>query len=390
MVNSDSEAFYDTVPVQTDFKEIVSTDNYKPLPDDWFLGLADIEGSTKLIEQGQYKTVNTVGAAIISAQLNGCADIRFPFVFGGDGATFAMPLSARKNADKALDEVRRWALQEFGLVLRVATITITNIRNAGFNVSVARQEASPTMDYAMFSGGGVSWAEREMKSGRFHIDNPKDGGMPDLTGLSCRWTPIRAAHGSVLSLVVVPRREANVDLVEAVMNDVIALTATLEREGHPVMERGPTFVWPPAGLELEARAGDAKTPLWRRKLMLYLETFIALIFYKTGLKLGGFDAVHYTKTSGANSDFRKYEDALMMTIDCDAKTHKQLVQMLQVAEARNIIRFGIVEQNEALMTCIIPSVMSDDHMHFIDGASGGYATAAARIKQLRAQSIQST
>jgi hypothetical protein len=31
------------------------------------------------------------------------------------------------------------------------------------------------------------------------------------------------------------------------------------------------------------------------------------------------------------------------------------------------------------MTCFVPTPLSRDHMHFIDGASGGYAVAASQI-----------
>jgi hypothetical protein len=36
------------------------------------------------------------------------------------------------------------------------------------------------------------------------------------------------------------------------------------------------------------------------------------------------------------------------------------------------------------MTCFVPTPLSRDHMHFIDGAAGGYAVAASQItgKQL--------
>jgi hypothetical protein len=37
-------------------------------------------------------------------------------------------------------------------------------------------------------------------------------------------------------------------------------------------------------------------------------------------------------------------------------------------------------QRAALITCIVPSFMERDHIHFVDGASGGYAAAAAVLK----------
>ncbi|MFT5067421.1 MAG: hypothetical protein ACI9TA_003048 [Reinekea sp.] len=81
-----------------------------------------------------------------------------------------------------------------------------------------------------------------------------------------------------------------------------------------------------------------------------------------------------------NADFRKFDDGLKMTIDCDAATVTDLREILDVAVQAGIIRYGLHEQDEAMMTCIVPSAMQNDHVHFIDGASGGYTQAAAAIK----------
>ena len=32
------------------------------------------------------------------------------------------------------------------------------------------------------------------------------------------------------------------------------------------------------------------------------------------------------------------------------------------------------------MTCIVPSIETDDHLHFLDGTDGGYALAAKMMK----------
>ena len=36
-----------------------------------------------------------------------------------------------------------------------------------------------------------------------------------------------------------------------------------------------------------------------------------------------------------------------------------------------------------MMTCFTPSAMRSDHVHFIDGARGGYASAATALKATR-------
>ncbi|MEO1143394.1 MAG: DUF3095 family protein [Pseudomonadota bacterium] len=44
------------------------------------------------------------------------------------------------------------------------------------------------------------------------------------------------------------------------------------------------------------------------------------------------------------------------------------------------IIYGIHLQDEALITCVVPSIHQGDHVHFIDGSDGGYAQAAKKMK----------
>ena len=101
---------------------------------------------------------------------------------------------------------------------------------------------------------------------------------------------------------------------------------------------------------------------------------------RTGITLGGFDPAHYTRTVSANADFRKLDDGLKMTIDIDPGTRAALVAVLDDARARGVLRYGLSDQDEAMMTCIVPSALADDHVHFIDGAAGGYTAAAAQLR----------
>ncbi len=48
------------------------------------------------------------------------------------------------------------------------------------------------------------------------------------------------------------------------------------------------------------------------------------------------------------------------------------------------LRVGDRITAEALVTCIVPSARRADHVHFVDGASGGYAVAAEALKRKEA------
>ena len=58
----------------------------------------------------------------------------------------------------------------------------------------------------------------------------------------------------------------------------------------------------------------------------------------------------------------------------------RLEEKLRNAEEAGIARCGIHRQGAALMTCFVPSPTRSDHVHFIDGAMGGYAAAARAVK----------
>jgi hypothetical protein len=97
--------------------------------------------------------------------------------------------------------------------------------------------------------------------------------------------------------------------------------------------------------------------------------------------VGGFDPAVYRRTVVENSDFRKYDDCLRMTLDCTPGLADRIEQRLERAAGENIARFGLHRQSAALMTCIVPSIAENNHLHFVDGAAGGYAMAARQLKR---------
>ena len=376
--------FYTEIPVFDDFSKVVDDRVYRQMPENWFIGLTDVIGSTRAIESGQYKAVNMAGAAAISAVINALGHQDFPFVFGGDGVSFAVPWEYREKAADALARTARWVEEDLDLSLRAAMVPVTEIRAAGHDVRVARLGASPAVAFAMFSGHGVEWAEAEMKQDRFAVPPAGPGSRPDLTGLSCRWKPIESSLGCILSLIVGPaagvRTEKDDGAYDRILGQIIELFEADGRGSHPTPEQGPDFGWPPRGLDLEARAAAAKSVRGREKFKIALVSAIGWILFKTGWKTRNFDPVHYRRMTGLNTDFRKFDDVLRMTVDCGPQTLARAKALLETAKADGTIRYGIYEQDAAIMTCIVPSIETDDHLHFLDGASGGDALAAKMMK----------
>lgn len=382
-----SDSFYASLPAFAQFEGVTDPGYYRPLPDDWLVATSDIVGSTVAIKAGRYKAVNMAGASVISATLNALGHMDIPFIFGGDGAVIAVPGAAEQKAREALAAVQAWVADEMQLTLRIAIVPMRDIRAHGLDVRVAKLQAGAEVFYAMFSGGGASWAEQEMRSGRFVIAPAPSGTRPDLSGLSCRWSPIVARHGEILSVIAIPGPAGSGKKFEQLVADVVALADGQERSGHPVPEAGPNFDFPPRGADFEARA---RTPKGRRlwyRIIIVLQNFLGVMLDKFNLRLGRFDPKLYRRDVAQNSDFRKFDDGLKMTVDLSIAQSRQIEDLLEAASRKKICVYGIHRQNSALMTCIVPSPLTRDHMHFIDGGSGGYAMAASQLKAKAAKSI---
>src|SRR3954465_6330024 len=114
---SPPDDFYARLPVFRDFTAVMDPKLFTPLPGDWVVGAADVMQSTKAIAENRYKAVNMAGAAVIVAVTNALGDRDFPFVFGGDGASFAVAPEFAAAARQALAETATWVREDLDLGL---------------------------------------------------------------------------------------------------------------------------------------------------------------------------------------------------------------------------------------------------------------------------------
>jgi Protein of unknown function (DUF3095) len=374
-----ADDFYETIPVLDNFADAVRAENYSPLPDDWVVGFADVFGSTKAVADGRYKAVNMVGAGAIAAVANELDRRPFPFVFGGDGASFAVSSSDAAAAAKALQAMAAFAREEFLLELRVAMAPVGEIRGAGYDVRVARFAAAPPCVYAMFAGGGLTWFDAAAKRGAYALPPAEPGARPDLSGLSCRWGVAPAKHGLVLSLIVAPR--GNDPRFAPLINEIVKSSLAVESE-RPVTLMSLRPGNPGNAIALETRINKASgLSQAKASLAAIRGYFIAIVLHVFKLKVGQFDATTYANELVANADFRKFDDGLRMTLDCSPEFADALETRLTDAEA--FIYWGVFRQEAAQVTCFVPSATQSGHVHFVDGAGGGYTMAAKAMKARR-------
>jgi len=382
MASSLREEWLGLVPRLSHFALAADPSNYAPLPDEWCIGVSDVVDSTSAINDGRYRAVNLAGAGTISAVANALGGALEIFAFGGDGARFAVPASQAPTAADALSRVSKWAQRDLNLDLRVGMTTVADVRAAGFDARVAFWQASENVRYAMFSGGGMEWAETQLKSDANALPPAAENDEPDLTGLSCQWGPIQSKQGKIVSLIVKRAPGASDARFCEIVSEVVA---ALERTAsiNPVPADGPEVRWPTNAIGLQSRVALNGHPTWLRHLHTLMNTGLIWLVFKLGMSLGRFDAERYRREIAVNTDYRKFDDALMMTVDCSRDMVAQLRAILDVAAEEGTVRYGLHTQDEAIMTCVVPSVLASDHMHFIDGAGGGYAFAARQLHRRR-------
>jgi hypothetical protein len=234
----------------------------------------------------------------------------------------------------------------------------------------------------MFAGGGIAWADAATKRGEIALAAGPPGARPDLSGLSCRFEEIKSSRGVVLSLVVAPVPGTDMNAFRLAVEDIARIVERTPDASRPVPGQKLRLGWPPQGLELEVRASRKRgEPLWLRRIKLLVYTLVGFLIMRFGITVGKFVPAKYTRELIDNSDFRKFDDALRMVLDCTVELADEIEAHLAEAAKNNILRYGTHRQHAAMMTCFTPSVTQTNHVHFIDGAMGGYAMAASQLKR---------
>ncbi|KLN62339.1 hypothetical protein WH96_02170 [Kiloniella spongiae] len=364
----------------TRFIHAFTDDFYQEVPDDWWVIVTDVVSSTRAIEAGRYKDINMLGAACITAVFNTVGGAIIPFVFGGDGASF---LCSSQDRDALIDEllaVRSFGLDFYDLELRVGCVPLSEIRREGKNIQVARLELSPGNNLALFNGGGLALADTIIKAdqtGEFCKQNIETR-LPNLEGLSCRWQPLKPVNGQIITLLVHANHD---DDYASIVEHIQRILDQASADINPVKIQQMKFRGFLENFSLEKFAASKAASTHIRPI---LKTLFEKIFQRfahfVNLKSGPYQPETYLTELRNNSDFRKFDDMVRMVLDCSSDVIEELQAYLEKERRAGRITYGVHLSDEALMTCLMLDLHHAQHIHFIDGADGGYAMAAKKLK----------
>lgn len=375
----ESMYFYRNLPGFNDFKGITRNKNFTQVPKDWKIIITDVVGSTKAIEAGRYKDVNTIGAATIVSAHNAMGDLDFPYVFGGDGATLLVPSEYLEKTKKELTALKKLSLAQFGLELRTGLVGVDEIMAEGTSLEVAKLVLIGKKSVAIFRGGGLSLAEKKVKTegGKYEL-KADTSGTTDLQKLSCRWKPIPAKRGRVLSLLVVAKTKNDTTIYDQVLNRFEEIFEGQLEDANPV--KRPQMSYNSLGECYKNERRLHASPWSFSFLRRVVEIIGSVLIFRFGIPPAIFNSRRYADSMAIHSDYRKFDDMLRMIIDCSPSQVNLIRDFLEELYRKGDVYYGIHESDNALMTCFVDWVSDGSHIHFIDGGDGGYAMAAKGLK----------
>lgn len=357
--------------------------NFATLPDSWLVVVTDIQGSTLAITAGKYRAVNNIAASSIVAMVNVAQKhgIEIPYIFGGDGATALIPAELWPQVSQALLALKAQSWQQ-QLKLRVGSISLQDLTQQGFNLSVAKLELTPGFIQPVFLGNALEIAEKIIKQDReYQISGDGDAAELDLSGLQCRWQPITPPNNKdeVVCLLV---STIQADNREKVYSQILQKVEDLYGDywqRHPIsLEK----------MHLSRNIENFLDDQWvmpTNGILSYLKAVPKLLLSTLFIKLGKLNvdinsANEYVRSVALRTDCLKLDTTLKMIISGDSAQRKQLIQYLDNLEVNGKIVYGHFVSKASLLTCFVQDT-KQNHIHFIDGADGGYTLAAKEWKE---------
>ncbi|MGI9173982.1 MAG: DUF3095 domain-containing protein [Rhodothermales bacterium] len=385
--------FYARLPAVDDFAAITDPQRYTAVPPDWHIVITDVEGSTQAVEAGRYRAVNFVGAASIAALINAAGDVDIPFVFGGDGATLLVPGTLVPAIEATLRSLQTKSLSEFGLRLRAGLIPVADVYATQHAVQIAKYQASADYAQAVFLGGGLAWAEQQLKDPergtRYRLAAYGSHPEPDFSGVECRWNQVRSPHGETVTLLVAASADGVTDA--EVYEDVLA---TIDRIYGADADRRPVV---PDQLKaafsfrnLSALEPHVRVPAswWRRAaytLRIWFQQVLLIFFLRFNITTGTTRWRDYPGQISATTDHKKFDEVLRMVLAGTSKQRHALMAELEMRYQQGELAYGLHVSDSTVMTCLVYERMGQQ-VHFVDGAGGGYTRAAKDLK-LRLQML---
>ncbi|PWC86598.1 hypothetical protein TSH100_12600 [Azospirillum sp. TSH100] len=386
------------LPVIRDFAAQASDPRcYATLDGGWSLAVADVTGSTQLAGQGRHRDVNFVAAGVVAVLSDAVRVGQEPVAcqFGGDGAIAAVPPGREDEARAALSALAHWSAEVMDVPLRVGLVPVQALLDQGLEVMAALHDVGNGNSFGLFLGAGVVAADAWVKEDARWRLPPREGPLPGLESVSCRWNPVPPRRGTVLCVIVDSVDPGAAGLLELarIQRAIETIVPTSGAAPLGVGERLEAR-WPPdwRALLMEARSGrtgaghGAGLGMRIKRVGSALAgSGLLVLLLRLGLTLGGFDPQRYRRHMAERTDFRKSAGGPRLVLDVTEGEADAIERLLAQAAQAGSIRYGTARADATTVTCLVGDVTADRHVHFVDGAGLGFWRASVMLKAMKAR-----
>ena len=375
-----NDLFYSRLPVnEIPLSDLLTEDHlFYRIPSNWHVVITDVKNSTGAVQNGLHETINLIATASIVAVLNIIykANLTVPFFFGGDGATLIIPPGYLEMVMKALQKHKENTRTNFNLDLRIGQVPVTEIYDKGHDLRISKLRTSELFSIPVLLGDGLLYAEKKIKGPDYMLAPILFTEDPlDLNGMQCRWDRIKPPKNvyEVVSLLAIARNTANQSLAFKKVIDSMDTIYGTAQSRTPVTVENLRLKSTLAKLGLEVRARMGGFNIFNF-LNTWIRTNLGYLYFKTR------KGKVYLRNLVSMSDTLVIDGRINTVISGTAEQREMLVNELNELEANGEIIYGLHVSKESVISCYVRNV-NDKHIHFIDGAEGGYTKAAGMIKR---------
>jgi hypothetical protein len=364
---------------------LVKKQLFKQVPADWHVIITDIKSSTAAVNAGLHENVNLIATGSIVAVLNIAfkASITVPFFFGGDGATFIVPPGIVDEVMKSLLRYKSNTRENFNLDLRVGIVPLAEIYAKGNSLQICKFNSSETFSIPIVLGDGLAYAEKMIKGNDYLLSGHDTANEEiDLSGMQCRWDKIEPPENSeeIVTLIVIAqdyRQQAEV--FSKVIRHLDQIYGAPEKR-QPISVSKLIFrtSFNSLGQEMKHRLGKIK---FFELVKSWFINIYGYIYFRTER------GKNYLKQLVAMSDTLVMDGRINTVITGTEKQRLALHKELEILENKQEILYALYVSGESIMSCYVRD-LEDDHIHFVDGAEGGYTQAAGVLKQKIREKMQ--
>ena len=360
-------------------KLLSKTDLFSQIPDEWYIVITDIKGSTAFVEKGLSELINLIAAGSIIAALNIAKKytIDIPFFFGGDGATILIPSVLLEETMQALNLHKENIKKEYDIQLRVGNISVADVYKNNQKLKIIKASINELHTIPVVLGNGLQYAEEFIKSKNVVLEySNEQQSVLDLNGMECRWDKISPPEDSkeVVTLLISSINESKqASLFQNILENITEIYGSLNNR-NPISVPKLKLNFSYQKIRTELKSGNSKF-LFLSFLKVWLMGFIGKYFY-----LPNANGQKYLKELIQLSDILVIDGRINTVISGDATQRQLLTEYLDDLEKNRLINYGIYVSKTSIMSCYILNRKAK-HIHFVDGGNSGYTRAAMVLKE---------